>query len=195
MEAALREQRSHVWARDPDDWYVEPAWTAERLFQVEPFVGRIWDPACGIGTIVKAAQAFGYDAAGSDKIARSECCVSPMDFLDQVITLGENIVCNPPFGIAQRFVELALQRAAYKVAMLLPSDWLHGDKRSRWLEGTPLYRVWFLTPRPSMPPGRVIQAGLKPGGGKEDFAWFVWLKGFDGQPSVRWLRKNAEVVG
>jgi hypothetical protein len=41
----------------------------------------------------------------------------------------------------------------------------------------PLYREYRVGPRPSMPPGRVIVAGEKPGTETSEFSWFVWLKG------------------
>ena len=102
----------------------------------------------------------------------------------------ENIVSNPPFGIAERFVRHAPLVARRKVAMLLPSKWVQGDRRSRWLEATPLKRVLFLTPRPSMPPGAVILAGIEPGNGTVDYAWFVWEQGYQGRPIVGWLRRG-----
>ena len=77
-----------------------------------------------------------------------------------------------------------------KIALLLPATWHLGDKRSRRLEELPLRRIWFLTPRPSMPPGAMILAGMKPGGGREDFAWYVFLRGYDGHPEARWLRRD-----
>jgi hypothetical protein len=42
-----------------------------------------------------------------------------------------------------------------------------------------------------MPPGYVIAAGEKPGGGKMDFCWIVFEHGFSGVPELRWLRRNA----
>lgn len=44
--------------------------------------------------------------------------------------------------------------------------------------------------RPSMPPGPVIQAGVAPGGGTKDFAFYVWRIGHQGPPIVGWLRKG-----
>jgi len=38
---------------------------------------------------------------------------------------------------------------------------------AHWLQGTPLRRISLLTPRPSMPPGHIIAAGSKPGGGQD----------------------------
>jgi hypothetical protein len=61
---------------------------------------------------------------------------------------------------------------------------------ARWLANTPLARVYLLTPRPSMPPGRVIEAGEKPGGGKQDFVWLVWRCGHVGSPELRWLHRD-----
>ena len=104
--------------------------------------------------------------------------------------LAPNIVSNPPFGIAERFVARALQLAERKVAMLLPANWVQGDKRSRWLETTPLAKIWFLTPRPSMPPGPVIEAGVSPGNGTTDYAWFVWQRDYGGTPQIGWLRRD-----
>lgn len=189
LRGPLRKRDSHLWSRDPHDWYCEPPWVSERLFAAERFESAVWDPACGLGRIVTAARAAGIEAFGTDIVDRG-LGTEEVDFLD--CDSGEpNIVCNPPFGIAEKFVAHALSLADRKVAMLLPANWVQGDKRSRWLETTPLRRVWFITPRPSMPPGAAIAAGLKPGNGTTDYAWFVWLRGYDGAPEVRWLRRGA----
>lgn len=57
--SAVGQRSSHVWEREANDWYVEPPWTAERLFATPVFstVMTILDPACGMGTIVEAACA------------------------------------------------------------------------------------------------------------------------------------------
>lgn len=187
---APRELNAHLWARHPDDWYVEPEWCSERLFEVEPFPLRIFDPACGLGRIVKAARAAGFKARGFDKVRRSDYCEGEADFLKWCGLIPEAIVSNPPFKVAVEFAAKALEVAEKKVALLLPTLWLHGDERSRWLAQTPLEKVLIITPRPSMPPGPVIEAGIAPGGGKNDFSWFIWSQGFAGRPEVTWLRKK-----
>jgi hypothetical protein len=190
LRGPLRKRESHLWQRDEHDWYIEPIWCSARLFEVEKFEGGIWDPACGSGRIPQAAIDAGLEAVGTDLIARWQR-TKVQDFL-QAGTGAFNIVSNPPFGIAEAFVVHALQLAERKVAMLLPANWVQGDKRSRWLEATPLRRVWFLAPRPSMPPGAALAAGQKPGNGTTDYAWFVWLRGYDGHPEVRWLRRDGQ---
>jgi len=61
---------------------------------------------------------------------------------------------------------------------------------ARWLENTPLQRIWLLTPRPSMPPGQHILDGGKVGGGKSDYCWLVWEHGYSGLPEIRWLHRE-----
>lgn len=211
----LRKRQSSLWKREANDWYVEPEWVSARLFEEEPFEGRVHDPACGMGNIVKSARAADLYATGSDIVRRDgseddgdddiiddRYC----DFIEDFVaedpearfrTRFDNIVSNPPFKLCDDrknkrfpFVETALKCANRKVALLLPTSWIQGDQRAKWLATTPLRRVWFISPRPSMPPGHVITAGQKPGNGTTDYAWFVWLKGYDGAPEIRWLRRS-----
>jgi hypothetical protein len=66
---ALRKIDAHIWARNSHDWYVEPTWCSERLFQVEPFVGAIWEPACGpleVFIVRCRARALLFEAAEFD---------------------------------------------------------------------------------------------------------------------------------
>lgn len=198
LRGPLRKRESSLWEREVNDWYVEPEWVSARLFEEEQFEGHVHDPACGGGNIVKSATAAGLLATGSDLVKRSEYCAYESDWLT-VEHDGplDNIVSNPPFKLCDDrknrtypFVEKCLAMAERKVALLLPSNWIQGDKRSAWLATTPLRRVYFISPRPSMPPGHVIAAGEKPGNGTTDYAWLIWLKGFDGAPEVRWLRRS-----
>lgn len=196
---ALRaDKRNTKWKRHPQDWYVEPIWCDVRLFEVEHFAGRIWDPAAGIGRILGAARLAGHKVIGSDIVDRNhDGGFAEVNFLTECDSSSRepNIVCNPPYRYAGAFVYKALKLAERKVAMLLPAAWVQGVTRSRWLETTPLRRVWFLAPRPSMPPGPIVVKGGPLGGsGTTDFAWFVWARGYDGHPEVRWLRRDDGVA-
>lgn len=189
LRGPLRKRESHLWERDPNDWYVEPEWCSARLFVMEQFVGTIWDPACGMGRILAGARAAGLPAIGTDLIDRG-CGAGGVDFL-KLDEHPPNIVSNPPFSLAEKFVIRALNLTQRKVAMLLPANWVQGDTRSRWLETTPLARVLFITPRPSMPPGTVVAAGGTPGNGTTDYAWFIWSRGHRYAPTIGWLRRDA----
>jgi hypothetical protein len=191
LRGPLRKRESHLWRRDPLDWYVEPEWCSERLFELEKFEGSIWDPAAGTGRIILTARAAGYAAGGTDIKSREFSPWHELDFFTSpdLISSADNIVSNPPFGCAEEFAKLALRLAQRKVALLLPANWVQGDKRSRWLETTPLRKVLFLTPRPSMPPGAVVVSGGKSGNGTTDYAWFIWEHGYGGKPEIGWCRR------
>ncbi|MFA5898339.1 MAG: hypothetical protein WC829_04420 [Hyphomicrobium sp.] len=192
-----------IWARHPEDYYIENEWCSERLFAVEQFEGTVVDPACGSGRIVRSARKARDNTPGSritqvlayDIVKRCrECHDLTEDFLATDYET-DNIVSNPPFGLCKKpdfaFVRKALATADRKVALLLPLPYLTGGDKGRWLQATPLAKVLVLTPRPSMPPGPVIEAGENPGGGTEDFAWLIWDKVHKGTPTLGWLDRDA----
>jgi hypothetical protein len=178
-----------IWNREANEHYVEPFWCSERLFVEEKFEGGIWDPCCGFGRIPESAKAAGHYAVGTDLIDRGyRGLAGKYDFMSTERMFAQNIVCNPPFNIAPLFARRALAIGAEKVAMIFPPARLNA---AHWLHGTPLARVWLMTPRPSMPPGHTITAGEKPGGGKMDFCWLVWTKYRVGPADLCWLRRDA----
>jgi hypothetical protein len=190
VDGAIKKLDAHVWEREANEHYVEPEWCSERLFAEEDFSPGIWDPCCGFGRIPDAAVKAGLYGIGTDILDRGyRDFAGAVDFLKTDKFRGPNIVCNPPFNIASHFALHALSHeGTQKVAMVFPTARLNA---AHWLRGTPLVRVWLMTPRPSMPPGHTITAGEKPGGGKMDFCWLVWLQGFQGDASIKWLRRDA----
>lgn len=184
----MKPLKAHIWDREVDEHYVEPAWCSKRLFEDEGFSGAVYDPCCGFGTIVKEALKHGLSAYGSDLVQRGwDSTRTPHDFLAPSVESHQNIVCNPPFNIAQAFAEAALARASRKVALIFPTARLNA---AHWLREAPPARVWLMTPRPSMPPGYTIAAGEKPGGGKMDFCWIVWERDWHGPTQLCWLRRD-----
>ncbi|MDE2471887.1 MAG: hypothetical protein KGL35_24965 [Bradyrhizobium sp.] len=189
MRGPLRKRDSRIWERHPEDWYVEPEWCSVQFFRQERFAGDIWEPSCGLGRIAIAARAAGHVCHATDLVDRGFGAQHDFRRTDRRVRVA-NIVSNPPFGIADDYVPLALELAEQKVAMLLPAKWVQGDKRSRWMETTPLRKVYFIAPRPSMPPGPVVVAGEAPGNGTTDYAWFVWEHGHVGAPEIGWVRRD-----
>ncbi|MEM6623901.1 MAG: hypothetical protein AAF674_16865 [Pseudomonadota bacterium] len=201
------QKNSHLWDREPDNWYVEEAWCSQRLFEVEDFPGRVVDPCAGMGNVVTGGFNAGIKVEGYDLRDRGfDGVVGGVDFFSWPQFPGrypvDCVVSNSPYGVREaqqpverkrleeEFIRLALARTRCKVAVLLQSTWDCGSARSSWLQGLPLYRKYNLTPRPSMPPGPVIEAGEKPGGGTKDYAWYVFLHGFQGDPTLHWLRRD-----
>jgi hypothetical protein len=48
--------RRSGYRRAPLGFYVEPRSTVHQLFDVEPFIGAIIDPCCGVGTTTARAR-------------------------------------------------------------------------------------------------------------------------------------------
>jgi hypothetical protein len=177
---------AHLWDRSDQDWYQEPADCTAALLGVERFRGQIWDPACGGGNIVRAANAAGRMAFGTDVIDRGWDTDNVLwrgckDFLQQDPHHfpADIIITNPPFKGGkgtEAFIRHALSsdRLA-KLAIFTDVRFLFSKKRATCLYAElPPSRVWILVPRPSCPPGRFIAEGGKASGGTADFCWLVW---------------------
>lgn len=182
---------AHSWPQEANEWYVESRWCSRRLFEEERFEGDVLDPCCGSGRIVEVARDLGYEAHGCDIVDRGYDYYAVCDFLKSGMA-ADNIIMNQPFELSEAFARQAMRRARRKVAMIMPTRRLNAA--GAWIKELPLYRLWYLTPRPSMPPGPVAleyeAKGKEPSGGKQDFCWLVFLKGYDGRAEVHWLNRD-----
>lgn len=187
------------YAREPYDWYIEPAWCHELLHQVEAFDGEIVDPACGRGTGLKVAADRGHAVLGIDIVDRREhaAFAFPLrlgDFAERPpINGADNFIGNPPFsykaGIAEIYIRRCLSLARAKVAMLLPVKFLSSQSRYDLFTQTPLTDIRILSSRPSMPPGSLYVRGLiEAEGGSVDYMWLVWdVRERPNYPRTSWL--------
>jgi hypothetical protein len=174
--------RGSGYERHENDWYKESRYSIDALLDAEPFIGPIWDPACGGGNIPTACRDRGYEAIGSD-IKDRGFGTTGVDFLmsDRRV---DKIVSNPPYGIIQPWIERCLQVTTGKVAILARLALLEGKARGAWFPSTPLARVWVHSSRVSMPPG---DSDAPAKGGSVAFAWFVFEHGNAGPPTIGWL--------
>jgi hypothetical protein len=187
--------KAHVWKKQRHGHYVEPTGCTRALLQFIEFPrdGTIWDPCCGFGRVPRAVRDSGLKVIGSDIVDRGGMTV-PMtiDFLKHQTFRGRrrSIVSNPPFLHIREFVLHALELTTEYVAIVMPVRRLPAIRK--WAEGTPLYYLLFLTPRPSMPPGstvkRLARHGRTPSGGTQEFAWLIWKHGHKGPPFWGWLQ-------
>ncbi|MEM1152393.1 MAG: hypothetical protein AAGI03_17940 [Pseudomonadota bacterium] len=187
-KATLKEHRH---AREPHNWYVEPFWVSRRLFEVERFEGAVVDPCAGWGRVLDGAQGAGLRTWGYDIVDRdAQQRVTIADFFVPLVYHPwpvDNIVSNPPYGtgadgerLEEQFLRLALNRATTKVAVFLPSSWSNAEKRARWLHTLPWLAKLECAPRPSCPPGHELARDEDGSGGGIDYAWYIFLRGYDG---------------
>lgn len=171
------------------DFFIEPRWTVDALLEEENFEDGVWDPACGSGTIPDAMHDTGLLVHRSDIADRGQGLV--YDFVDGdpwLPGIVSAIVTNPPYGLAERFAYAALAIAP-KVALLVQSKFPYSQRRYRLFTDHPPAKIYFLSNRPSMPPGEAFLRGeIKAAGGKLDYCWIVWERGRTPE-APGWLRK------
>jgi hypothetical protein len=164
----------HALADRGDDLYETPPQAVRALLRVESLPHHIWEPACGPGSIVKVLRAAGRDVFASDLVDYG-CpgSTARIDFLLERATPVEveAIVTNPPFKLAQEFVEHALDLAPL-VVMLLRLGFLESERRSEILDSGRLVRVHVFKHRLPMM-HRDSWNGPRASSSLA-FAWFVW---------------------
>jgi hypothetical protein len=194
-----RRRESHIFKKEAHGHYVDEAWCSQRLLEAEKFGNpaqvTICDFAVGWGTITDSARQAGYNVVGFDIIDRRRHELGSrfhkLDFLTDplpAIPRPFAVVCNPPADHIEAFCRRAVASDADRIAMIMLARRLNA---AHWLQELPLRRIWLLTPRPSMPPGSYIAAGKKPGGGKQDFCWLIFERGFTGKPELGWLHRDG----
>ncbi len=171
--------------REQHDYYATEPKAAHLLMQVEKFAPKIWEPACGEGHLSKEFERAGYIVKSTDLINRGYG-VGEVDFFYQDDIWDGDIITNPPYKYASDFVEKALSLIpeGRKVAMFLKLTFLEGKERKKFFKNYPPARVYVSSSR--------IQCALN---GKFEackssaacYAWFVWEKGFVGDPVIKWI--------
>lgn len=166
---------------EKDHFYPTPPEATKSLMALEDFPPTIWEPACGDGAISRVFLEQDFDVVSTDLVDRGYGTAA-VDFLlerslprDAFGGKATCIVTNPPFKLAEQFVEHAIDLGAEKVCMLLRLAWLEGVSRKALFKRTNLSRILVSSRRLSFARGGV-DVGLG-GGGMVAFAWFVWEKG------------------
>ena len=169
---------------DADYYATEPAAT-DWLCKIEQFQSPILEPSCGEGHISRQLIAHGYDVVSRDLVDRGYGKVADFLLFNNETWEGD-IITNPPYSKAQEFVTQALQmvRPGRKVAMFLKLTFLEGKKRAELFKIAPPIRVWVSRSRLKCAKNGDF-ASMD--GSATAYAWFIWEKGFQGYPEIRWF--------
>ncbi|HEY1935300.1 MAG TPA: hypothetical protein VGG99_25115 [Acetobacteraceae bacterium] len=165
------------------DFFPTPGWATHALIGNEPFDGRIWEPACGDGAMVRVLRDTGCLVDATDLFDRGYG-QSGIDFLTSS-RIVENIVTNPPYNSAEGFVQAGLAQSTKKLALLLRLAFLEGANRQRTIFAkTPPTRVWVFSERITFYPAGAVQKGS----GTTAYAWFVWdRQAKSGTTELKWV--------
>lgn len=152
-----------AYKRVASDFYPTPADATQALldFLKLPAGTTIWEPACGENHMVNVMQANGYNVIATDVQTGD-------DFLQIENKECDWIITNPPFSLADRFIDRCIQHKR-PFALLLKSQYWHARKRLDLFRKYPPSFVCPLTWRPDF-------LFKQRGGGSPlmDVMWVVW---------------------
>ncbi len=183
--------------REEHDYYATEPKAVEALLKVEKFSHWVWECACGEGHISEVLKRHGYDVVSSDLIDRGYKGTVTADFLKITDEIQSNalydIITNPPYKYAKEFVEHALNISPHgtKVAMLLKLTFLEGQARRELFKKYPPKTVHVFSSRIKCAKnGKFDETGSS----AVAYGWFVWKKGFTGNPVIKWIdtERNEE---
>lgn len=151
---------------------------------------KIWECSCGQGHLAEVLRKNKFDVMASDLIDRGYGN-GGVDFLGSYVMDGKDnwdgdILTNPPFKIAEKFVEkgIELLEDGNKLILFLKIQFLEGQKRKELFEKHPPKYVYVNSAR---------QLCCKDGefekytATTQCYAWYMWEKGFDGETIIRWI--------
>ena len=156
----------------------------ELLLSEETFAPHVWECACGEGHLSKVLEKHGYDVESTDLIYRGYG--RQKDFLKTEGGFDGDIITNPPYKFALQFVEKALQmvKRGRKVAMFLKLTFLEGKGRKQFFLDNPPKMVYVSSSRLIC----AVNGDFKTiTSSAVAYAWFVWEKGYAGDPAIKWI--------
>ena len=173
--------------RQQHDCYATEPKAMELLLAEESFHSVIWECACGEGHLSKVLEEHGFEVISTDLIYRGFGDPEPLDFLKDTLENFEgDIITNPPYKYALEFVEQALNsvQQGRKVAMFLKLTFLEGQKRKEFFLHNPPKTIYVSSSR-LMCAMNGNFASISSSAAA--YAWFVWEKGFNGDPIIKWI--------
>lgn len=183
------EKKQKVKVPQPNEYYATHPTVTLDLLRVESFHHTILEPACGGGFISKPLMDNGYDVLSTDIIDRG-FGNGGIDFLLYEFEVGVyDIITNPPYSLFIPFLEKAIGICRNKVAMLLPLSFITTKQRSKLYKKYPPHTVYVYEDRICIAKNGEFEkysSVINP----QQYAWFVWHKGFEGNPTIKWIQNK-----
>jgi hypothetical protein len=175
------------------DYFPTPPWATralcEDVLMRSDYGGRVWEPAAGMGHMSEVLGEYFATVFPSDvhDYGRGYTVGSFVGEGPDVVTAPfepDWVITNPPFNLAQEFVERGLAVARRGVAVLVRVAWLEGGGRYRSLFGVnPPHTIAIFAERVPMVKGRWDPDASS----ATSYAWVIWRK-MDGRTTgFRWI--------
>jgi hypothetical protein len=174
--------------REENDYYATHPKHVEELLKVETFNHVIFEPAVGEGHIAKVLIEKGHKVIATDIVDRGYPNTKIKDFLTSKFKTNVNIdiITNPPYKYAKEFVEKSLNivKKNNKVAMFLKLTFLESSKRKKLFKKYPPKYIYVYSKRAICAKNGNFD---KYPSSAIAYCWFVWVKGYENEPKIRWL--------
>lgn len=131
----------------------------------------IWEPACGEMDMAEVIQQEGYSVIATDLRTGHDFLTAPMRDCDWIIT-------NPPFSVADKFIERCAEHGK-PFALLLKSQYWHAAKRTELFRKIKPSFVLPLTWRPNFLFKKKSKASPL-----MDVMWCVWEPPYASQNTI-----------
>lgn len=186
--------KSETRNRVENDFYATNPKALDMLFSCEHFgTGSYLEPCAGQGHLSNRILELYPEATVDclDIVDRGLKGVVIVNFLEhQTEKNYDFIVTNPPYSLGKEFIEKGLThlKDGGKMAMFLKIQFLEGEKRKDLYKKTPPKFIYvFIKRMATFNNGKEVDENGKKWATTMCHAWFVWEKGFTGEPTVRWL--------
>lgn len=178
-----------------DDYYATPRNAIEAILNEVELKGSILEPSAGEGhiSVVLKERYPDSEIISTDLVHRKDKfnvgIEGGIDFLNHEFNrIFDNVITNPPFKLAKEFIEKALSISNNKVIMFAKIQLLEGkDRREMFSKFPPKYVYVFSKRVNPLRNGEELDENGKPWASTMCFAWYVWEKGYEGEPIIRWL--------
>ena len=140
------------------------------------------------GYISEVLKKHRYEVISTDLIDRGYG-EGNKDFFEFKSPVDVDIITNPPYKIAKEFVEHSLKiiTEGHKVAMFLKLTFLESKKRRELFEKYPPKVIYVSSSRLQCAKNGDFETYKKGTGTAIAYAWYVWEKGFKGDPIIKWI--------
>lgn len=107
----------------------------------------------------------------------------------QTEVFNGDIITNPPYKFAKEFVEKAIDLIpeGNKIAMFLKLQFLEGKSRRLLFEKYPPKIIYVSSGRINCCKNGNFEKYARKNSSAIAYAWYIWEKGYKGEPVVRWF--------
>lgn len=156
---------------------------------------NIHEPACGQGNISKMLKKNGYNVFSSD-LHNHGYGIPGIDFLKSNMKV-DCFFIHPPseYKVALEFAQKAIDSLNPGGISIIYSDirFITTIKRREFFKQYPPKYVYIHSKRQSAPKnGDFEKYGTQTTMNK--FVWYVWEKGFKGEPTIRWIDSSEPIL-